>query len=202
MPADLTHVFFDIGGVLGTNGWDREQRASAAERFGLEGEVERRHEELVGELETGRIGLHDYLESAVFYRPRPFTEEELVDFILAQSMPFPESIALAKRLAERGRVRLMALNNESAELNTHRIETFGLRPLFLAFLSSCWLGVRKPGREIYRRALGIAATEAPRVLFIDDREQNLAPAAALGFETLLFRGAGELERALGERGLL
>lgn len=199
---ELTHVFFDIGGVLGTNGWDREQRALAAERFGLDGELERRHEELVGELEIGRIGLKEYLESAVFYRPRPFTEEELVELMFSMSEPFPDSIALARRLAEGGRVRLMTLNNESAELNTHRIDKFGLRPLFLAFLSSCWLGVRKPCREIYQRALGIAEADARRVLFIDDREQNLAPAAALGFQTLLFRDAGELERALHERGLL
>ena len=33
---EITHVFFDIGGVLGTNAWDHEQRARAAERFGLD----------------------------------------------------------------------------------------------------------------------------------------------------------------------
>ncbi len=32
----LTHVFFDIGGVLATNGWDREQRARALQKFGIE----------------------------------------------------------------------------------------------------------------------------------------------------------------------
>ena len=39
-----THVFFDIGGVLGTNGWDTEQRASAAAEFGLDGEFDARGE--------------------------------------------------------------------------------------------------------------------------------------------------------------
>jgi len=32
---EIRHIFFDIGGVLGSNGWDREQRQSAVERFGL-----------------------------------------------------------------------------------------------------------------------------------------------------------------------
>jgi putative hydrolase of the HAD superfamily len=67
---DLTHIFFDIGGVLGTNGWDREQRREAVERFGLDDELERRHEELVGDWEAGRIRMDDYLESVVFYCPR------------------------------------------------------------------------------------------------------------------------------------
>src|SRR5690349_13098528 len=67
-PAmELTHLFFDIGGVLGTNGWDREQRREAAERFGLDDEFQFRHDELVGDWEAGRIRLDDYLDSAVFY---------------------------------------------------------------------------------------------------------------------------------------
>ena len=202
MASGITHVFFDIGGVLGTNGWDREQRARAAQRFGLDEEFECRHEQLVGELESGRITLDEYLESAVFYCPRPFTKEELRAFIFAQSEPFPDSIALVRRLAERGAVRLMTLNNESEELNRHRIERFGLAPLFAAFLSSCWLGVRKPSRLVFERALGIAYVRPERTLFVDDREQNLAPARALGFDTYLFTGAAELERALAERGLL
>ena len=198
----LSHVFFDIGGVLGTNGWDREQRARAVERFGLESEFEQRHDELVGEWETGRVTLAEYLESVVFFCPRSFTREEFIAFMLAESQPFPASIALARRLAEVGRVRLMTLNNESEELNRHRIVSFGLRDLFGAFLSSCWLGVRKPSRAIFSRALGIADAEASRVLFVDDREQNLVPAQALGFQTHHFTTSAELERALQEKGLI
>jgi putative hydrolase of the HAD superfamily len=196
---ELTHLFFDIGGVLGTNGWDRDQRREAAERFGLDDEFEARHQELVGEWEAGRIRMDDYLESAVFYCPRSFSKEELVSFIFSLSRPFPETVEVVRRLAGRGGVRLMTFNNESEELNRHRIEAFGLKGLFSAFLSSCWLGARKPSRLMFERALGIADVRPGRVLLIDDREQNLAPARALGFQTLLYTGAAELERSL--RGL-
>jgi putative hydrolase of the HAD superfamily len=198
----LTHLFFDIGGVLGTNGWDREQRARAVEHFGLDDEFERRHGELVGDWEAGRIRLADYLESAVFYDPRPFSPEDFTAYMLAQSEPFPDSVEVVRRLARRGRVQLMTLNNEAEELNRYRIEHFGLSRLFVAFLSSCWLGVRKPSRLIFERALGVAQTAPERVLFVDDREQNLAPARSLGFQTLRFTGAESLEKALDERGLL
>jgi putative hydrolase of the HAD superfamily len=203
MPSpSITHVFFDIGGVLGTNGWDREQRVRAAERFGLESEFEQRHDELVAEWEIGRATLAEYLESVVFFCPRSFTHEEFIAFMLAESKPFPASIALVRRLADAGRVRLMTLNNESEELNRHRIVSFGLRELFGAFLSSCWLGVRKPSRAIFSRALGIADAEPSRVLFVDDREQNLVPAHALGFQTHHFTASAELERTLRELGLI
>jgi putative hydrolase of the HAD superfamily len=96
----------------------------------------------------------------------------------------------------------MTLNNESAELNLHRIAAFGLREMFTAFLSSCWLGVRKPQPVIFERALAIAQVKPERVVFVDDREQNLAPARAQGMQTILFTGAGALRTSLQELGLL
>ena len=95
----------------------------------------------------------------------------------------------------------MTLNNESEELNIYRIETFGISQIFEAFLSSCWLGVRKPIRKFYNRALGIAHAEPASSLFIDDRQQNLTPATTLGMNVILFKSAtqlrSDLERFLG-----
>jgi putative hydrolase of the HAD superfamily len=199
---DLTHVFFDIGGVLGTNAWDREQRAHAVERFGLDHEFESRHQEVVGEFEAGRLTLHDYLESVIFYCPRPFTREEIVAFMFSQSEPFPESLDIARELSRRPGLHLMTLNNESAELNLHRIAAFGLREMFTAFLSSCWLGVRKPQPVIFERALHIAQVKPERAVFVDDREQNLTPAKALGLQTVHFTSAEGLRESLKGLGLL
>lgn len=200
--SSITHLFFDIGGVLGTNGWDREQRSAAALHFSLDEEFERRHGELVGEWESGRITLADYLESTIFYCPRPFTPADFTGFMFAQSRPFPDSVELVRQLSAGGGPRLLTINNESAELNLHRIESFGLRDLFVAFLSSCWLGVRKPSRLIFERALGIAQADPARSLFVDDREQNLVPARALGLQTLLFTDATNLARSFTALGLL
>jgi putative hydrolase of the HAD superfamily len=200
---DITHVFFDIGGVLGTNGWDREQRARAVEHFGLDEDFEQRHQELAGDWEVGRISLAEYLESAVFYAPRSFSRQEFEEFMLAQSQPFAESLLIAEDLrARRPDLRLMTFNNEPAELNNHRIDRFGLRTIFSAFLSSCWLGVRKPSRAMFERGLGVAQAEAGRVVLIDDREQNLGPARALGIQTIHFTGAEALEKALVDLHLL
>jgi putative hydrolase of the HAD superfamily len=199
----ITHVFFDIGGVLGTNGWDREQRAAAVRHFGLDvAELEDLHGETVAMLEQGRMGLDEYLRCTVFYRPRPFQPADFKAFMLAQSAPFPETIGLARSLAATGRYRLMTINNESAELNQYRLEQFGLRDIFTTFFSSCWVGVLKPARRIYEVALGMSQADPAGSVFIDDREQNLEPARVLGIHTIRFTDALQLGQELAELGVV
>ena len=202
MPPRPTHVFFDIGGVLGTNGWDSEQRAEAARLYDLGSEFEPRHREIVGDWELGRLSADEYLDIAVFYEPRNFTRADFLACVQDQSRPFAGSIALARQLAAAESVRLFTLNNESAELNQYRIEKFGLRDIFDAFLSSCWLGARKPTPRIYTAALAIAQAPPERSLFIDDRPQNLAPAAARRMQTILYENPDQLASALRASGLL
>jgi putative hydrolase of the HAD superfamily len=193
----ITHVFFDVGGVLGTNGWDHEQRANAAGTFGLDAtDLTERHDSAVTAWETGSMSLDEYLDCTVFYRARPFSRGAFRAFMLRQSVAFPETIAVARDLARTGRYRLMTINNESAELNTHRLQAFGLRDLFVTFFTSCWLGVRKPSPQIYERALAMSQADSGTAVFIDDREPNLEPARSLGMSTILYQDAPRLRRDL------
>jgi putative hydrolase of the HAD superfamily len=200
--ATITHLFFDVGGVLGTNGWDRHERAKAISRFALDAEdFGRRHEDAVGIFEAGQMTLDEYLDDTVFYEPRPFSREEFKAFMREQSQPFPDSIQVARELAAAGRHTLMTLNNESAELNQHRLQAFGLVPLFTAFFSSCWVGAVKPSRRIYEKARDLSQADPARSVFIDDRAQNLTPAAAMGMRTILFEDAAQLRRDLAALGV-
>jgi putative hydrolase of the HAD superfamily len=195
--SEIRHIFFDIGGVLGSNGWDKEQRQRAVEHFELNADdFHWRHEEVMGEWEEGKITLDEYLDVAVFYTDRPFSRDEFVAFMYSQSVPNEATIGIARALSADSRYTLMTLNNESEELNIHRIEAFGISQIFEAFISSCWLGVRKPIRKFYHRALGIAHAEPASSLFIDDRQQNLTPASSLGMNVILFRSPSQLRSDL------
>lgn len=189
----IDHIFFDIGGVLGSNGWDKNERQAAVERFGLDADdFQWRHEDAVGEWEEGRITLDEYLDIAVFHTDRDFSREEFIRFMFDQSTPHPDAIAVARALSDTSRFRMMTLNNESAELNNYRIQKFGLASIFDAFISSCWLGVRKPFQRFYQHALGIAHCEPSTSLFIDDRQQNLTPAQSMGMNVIHFKSAAQL----------
>ncbi|MDP9177616.1 MAG: HAD family phosphatase [Gemmatimonadota bacterium] len=198
----ITHVFFDIGGVLATNGWDRNDRREASAHFAIDhDDYTRRHDEIVEAFEEGRLTLDEYLDRTVFIKPRSFTPEDFKAFMYRQSKPFPDSLAVARALAASKSVRMCIASNESEELSRYRVRLFGLTEIFDTFLASCWIGVRKPAANFFERSLEITAARAEQSLFIDDREENIAGAAAFGFKVILFQSAEQLRRALAASGL-
>lgn len=186
MPdAAIELVLFDVGGVLGTNGWDTHERDRAAERFELDrAAFEARHDEAVGTWESGQMTIDDYLDFVVFNEPRAFSRDAFRDFMFAQSRPFHEAIDFARMLAATRRWRMMTMNNESAELHEHRVRSFGLTPIFNAFIVSAYVAARKPHGVFYDRALAIAHADPARTVFVDDRDGNLEPARARGVHTV------------------
>jgi putative hydrolase of the HAD superfamily len=201
--AGVTALFFDIGGVLLTNGWDRDSREAAAKKFHLDWEeFEDRHELVLHAFEVGEMGLEEYLDRVIFYRRRDFTKQEFKHFIYAQARPMPKSLALMARIAKPPRRYLIsALNNESRDLNAYRIEKFHLRDYFDAFLSSCYLGVRKPDKAIYTLALSITQRKPDECLFVDDRALNLECAQELGMHTIQFKNTAQLEKEMKQLGI-
>lgn len=200
--TEITALFWDIGGVILSNGWDRVARAAASKRFGLDyEEFENRHELASPAFEMGAITQDTYLDRTVFYRKRAFTREEFSAFMFAQSQEFPESRAVLTAVAAADKYLIAALNNEPLELNVRRINEFQLRREFKAFFSSCFVGIRKPDEGIYRLALGVTQRRAEESLFIDDRELNLESARQLGMRTIHFQNALQLKRELADNGV-
>jgi len=193
--AKISALFWDVGGVLLSDAWDREQRQRSLEQFGMdedEVEFESRHEMLVSSFERGKISLQDYLERTVFYRPRSFTIEVFTQHMLSLSQPYPDTLRLAKELTQSGRYLMSTINNESKELNLFRIQTFGLREIFSLFVSSCFVGLRKPEEGIYRLALEITQKPPGECCFVDDRPLNLDSASKLGMHVIQTKNAEQL----------
>jgi len=201
-PFDV--ILFDVGGVLLTNGWDHGERAAAMEHFHLDrAAFEARHLAPNDAWERDVIPLKAYLSTTVFYEPRGFSQEDFFAFMLTQSQELPDgALGILAELAASDKCLLGALNNEARETNEYRFETFGLRKLFNVALSSCYLGLRKPDLAIYKRALDILGRPAERILFIDDRAENVGSAVAVGMHGIQFHGAESLREELLTLGVL
>jgi putative hydrolase of the HAD superfamily len=201
-PFDV--ILFDVGGVLLTNGWDTTERALAIEHFHLDAAgFEARHREAYPAWERGAIPIKTYLDATVFNEPRGFSQDEFFAFMLTQSKVLPDgALGTLKELAASNKCMLGALNNEARETNEYRFKTFGLRNYFKVALSSCYLGLRKPDAAIFQTALDILCRPAERILFIDDRIENVAAAVKAGMRGIRFEGEQGLRRELAGLGVL
>jgi putative hydrolase of the HAD superfamily len=200
--STIRALFWDVGGVLLTNAWDHTQRSQALKHFHLEEEEFRdRHEMVVSSFERGKITLDEYLDRTVFYRPRPFTRDAFRDYMYSLSQPIPGMLEFAQSLSGSGNYFMATINNESRELNYQRMEKFGLRKTFRLFVSSCFVGLRKPEAGIYQLALEITQIPAKECCFIDDRALNLECAAKLGMYTLEMDTLQQLRADLDKLGV-
>jgi len=199
---EISTIFFDIGGVILTNGWDRDARREAAQAFQLDWEdFQDRHDLSFPAFDAGQITLNQYLDRSLFYRTRSFTREEFTAFMFAQSREFPETRAILSALARSGKYLIGAINNEPLELNQYRIEAFQLRHDFQLFFSSCYLNARKPEEAIYRIALQVTQRAPESCVFIDDRALNLENPRRLGMNVVHHQNAPQLRQELQTLGI-
>lgn len=201
MPK-ITTLFWDIGGVLLTNGWDRVSRREAATVFHLDwDEFQDRHELSFPAFDSGHITLDEYLDRTLFYQPRSFSREEFTAFMFAQSKEFPESRAILEKAARSQKYFIGAINNEPLELNQYRIEAFNLRRDFLVFFSSCYVRARKPEETIFRVALEVTQRPPEHCVFIDDRPLNLESPRRLGMNVIHYQNPQQLRTDLQKCGV-
>ncbi|QAA83089.1 HAD family phosphatase [Aequorivita sp. H23M31] len=178
-------VYFDIGGVLLTNGWGHKSREKAAEHFGFDyDEMNVLHNFIYNVFEIGSITIDEYLDIAVFHCPRDFTKQDFKDFMYAQSVELPKMLPWLKEWKTRTDLPVFALSNESRELNDYRIKKFKLHELFDGFFSSCYLGIRKPDPRIFKEAMQIVQAEPSETLYFDDRELLAKTAGKLGMNAI------------------
>ncbi len=202
-PPPIKALFLDIGGVLLTNGWDRKARYQAVQHFGLDAdELNERHHLTFDTYESGKLTLDEYLDRIVFYEVRSFSRSVFKAFMLAQSMPYPEMIRLVQDLKRQYGLKLIAVNNEGRELNDFRIRHFGLSEFFDAFVSSCYVHLRKPDAQIFRLALDVAQVPAEQVVYIDDRQLFVEVARSLGMHCLHHTSEETTRKRLAAFGLI
>jgi len=190
-------LFLDIGGVLLTNGWDRTGREKAFEHFKLDAkEVEERHHLTFDTYEEGKLTLDEYLGRVVFNEPRSFSKEDFKAFMFDQSQLLGDSLEFFKEFKKEHGLKVIAVSNEGRELNEHRIKQFKLNELFNAYISSCYIHLRKPDTDVWRMACDISQTHPQHALYIDDRLMFVEVAKAYGIQSLHFKDLDSTKKFL------
>ncbi|HEY8160611.1 MAG TPA: HAD hydrolase-like protein [Methylobacter sp.] len=197
----ITCLFVDIGGVLLTNGWDHNLRKQAATDFKLDwGEMESRHHLNVNVYEEDKLTLKEYLARVVFHEERPFTPAQFRDFMFAHSQSYPDMIELITQLKIRYGLKIVVISNEAREINEYRIKKFKLDAFVDFFVSSCYVHLRKPDKDIFRLALDITQVPSKQIAYIENTSLFVQVAESLGIRSILhtdYKSTCEKLAALG-----
>jgi FMN phosphatase YigB (HAD superfamily) len=196
-------IFWDVGGVLLTNGWDKQQRTDVLGRLGVDlADYESRHEEANYFWERGLSTAEHFFNLTVLNQNPNLTFAELWPQVCAESrILHPGNLDILGELAASGRYTLATLNNESRELNEYRLDAFRLRSCLDYFICSGYVHEMKPHPGIYRAAVEISGHVAETALFIDDKAENCDAAADLGMQTICFESPRQLRDELAQLGL-
>ena len=194
--SSIRAVFFDIGNVLLRFHAGQVVRRMAAAlglhplrvaRIALSGSLTDSIER--GELD-GRT-LHGMFREQLGFSGTP---REFKRLWCDHFTPEPGTHALLRRVSGRCKVFLLS--------NTNRLHYDFIRANFEfpkrvhGAVLSYRLGMRKPEPRIYREALRRAGCRPEEAFFVDDLEENVRAAEAVGMRAMRYTGAADLEREL------
>lgn len=198
----ISALFLDIGGVLLTNGWDRNMRKKAADHFHLDyDELNERHHMTFDTYEEGKLSMEEYLNLVVFHEKRSFTPDNFKEFLFSQTQPLPEMIKMFKKISKNNSLKIGAISNEGRELTVYRIGHFGLKEFIQFFICSSFVHFRKPDKDIYILALDVGQVTPEQSLYIDDRKLHVEVARSLGMNAIHHADIETTRQKLSKYGL-
>ena len=201
-PTRYEVLYSDIGGVLGTNGWDNGVRETVCRHFKVDlDEIDSRHRLMFDSYERGYLSFEQYLARVFFAQPRSFSLEQVRDLAYAQSVAWPENIAFFREVKEANELKLALISNEGDGITEHRVGKFRLRELADFMLVSHFVHMRKPDPSIWRLALDLAQVEPANAIYIDDRALFVEVADSMGFSAIQHVTLESTARQLGALGL-
>jgi len=198
-------VLFDLDGVLCR--YDREGRRQAlAALAGSTPEAVQAAIWASGFEETADRGDYDaagYLAEFGRRLGRRLTRAEWIANRKAALTPWPEMLALARRVQQRTATAVLTTNGPLMlealeEIYPELLTVFDRENLHF----SCALGATKSEPEGFRRLLARRGLAAADCFFLDDHDEYVATARLVGLDAELFLDPGQAEDLLQRRGAL
>ncbi|MFA6143073.1 MAG: HAD family hydrolase [Candidatus Omnitrophota bacterium] len=134
--------------------------------------------------------------------------------LLGVKMPYQDFVAIwndifwededACKLARqlKNNYKLFLLSNVNKLHFEHIEKKFDIINIFDEIILSYLVGATKPDRLIYEDVIRRAGGDCTKLLYVDDREDLIKEALALGIDSVRFEGASELKKTLVRKGII
>jgi putative hydrolase of the HAD superfamily len=162
-------------------------------------EIVHKNSEFIELFDTGKITPQEFHSRAIAKLDARIGYKE---FFAAYTDVFssnPPVLDILEKL--KGEYRLILLSNTDVVRFAFIKSKYPEILIFDDYVLSFEVGYMKPHPEIYKEALKRAGAEAPEAVFIDDMEENIIGAKALGLKGILYKPDTDLEKELRDSGL-
>ena len=203
MPAPVTAVLFDYGLVLSgppnPEAWAKMLAITGLDEPAFDAAYWAPRHDYDRGTHTGP----NYWRTAGQHAGVELTDAQVEALIAADNQLWTQSnqpmIDFALRLQAAG-TRTGILSNLGDSMMHGVLAAMPWLSGFDYLLWSHTLGLAKPEQEIYLRAAEGLATPPAQILFIDDREVNIAGALAVGMQTIQYTSHEQFEQQMEARG--
>ena len=194
-------IFFDLGGVLFTNGTkkfvekiSRQYGLSPEAALGLmDGSLGTKYRE-------GKITRDEFWREVLKKLRINADLDQLETEWINEYQLIEETKELIKYLSDK--YKLFYISDNVRERIDRIEDRFHFLEWFDGGVFSQEVGARKPSPKIYRAALQEAGVRGSEVIFIDDKEKSLPPAQRMGMTTVLFKSPEDLKEQLKKLGII
>ena len=200
----MSWVLFDYGGVICEPQPEADRARLARASGGPVADFEAAYWRYRLDYDRAALDVTAYWQRVAADLGRSYTDAEIAELSRLDAASWltlqPGTVDLITGLATAGQ-RLAVLSNAPSDV----AEAVGRLPLagyFEHLVFSCALKSAKPAPECFRATLALLEADPGDVIFLDDRPENVAGAAALGIRSVRFTGAPAARADLARYGIV
>ena len=201
MNKPLKNILFDMGNVLFSIDYKKTEDAFKALGYENFSEMYSQFtaDALFEKLETGKITTEEFYKKMISSHTGLIDENQITTAWNSMLLHWRlDSLSFLKTLAKKYNLYLLSNTNEIhlTAVNNLLKQATGkesIDDLFTKAYYSHKINLRKPNADIFEFIAKDAGIDPQETLFIDDLENNISAAAALGFKTHLLLDAETIE---------
>jgi putative hydrolase of the HAD superfamily len=199
----MTWVLFDYGGVI-CEPQSRADRARLASASGAPAaDFEAAYWRYRLDYDRSALDVTAYWQQIAAELGRSYSDAQIAELSRLDCASWltlqPSTVELITGLAAGGQ-RLALLSNAPADV-AEAVQALPVAGYFEHLVFSCALKSAKPDPECFQATLAVLGAEPANVIFLDDRPDNVAAAAALGMVSFQFTDAAAARADLARHGI-
>lgn len=188
MFKNIKHIIFDLGNVLLNIDLTAAQNAFLALGYTPQQLKQWQHKGLFEHYECGKISSEEFINTLLNDAPTPLQSHQIIEAWNSTILDFPlRRLQILQQLQLYHDLVLLSNTNALHEscFNQRLQQAHGIPNIALFFdrvYYSHKIGMRKPQKELFQKVLDECGFKPEHTLFIDDLQDNLLSAQALGIK--------------------